>query len=694
MRLARLVIAPALLAAAACAAPDDHSPVARDQRVTTEEDHAVKFRLDATDPDGDPLTWVAAPPGHGTVAIKRDVVLYTPAPDFAGADRFHVVVSDGERSARSVVDIDVTAVADAPRVRHDTFPAIEDEALYLASSGLLANDVDPDGDPLRVVAVTPIEGGTIELGDDEVVFRPAADRSGLARFGYTVTDGLHLASAQVVLRIGEVNDPPRVVDDVVTTDEDTPLAIAPAALLRNDVDVDGDTVFITAIDDVQGGTAVLDAGTIRFVPAPDLHGEAGFLYVASDGLAEALGWVSVVVGAVDDLPTTGPLAVVGVEDQPVVVPASTLSARASDRDGDPLLVVAVDEPLQGTVVLAGDRVRFVPTPDATGAAGFAYLVSDGVHATRGWVDITLDAVDDAPVARSWAVAIAAGGATLFKLDGTDVDSAPITAEVIEPPKHGALATAAGGGVLYTPAPGFAGEDALTYVVRAGGQTSAPARVVFAVASAEVCGDGIVDPPEACDDGNAIDGDGCDRTCAVTACGNGVLAPPIVSTAKLRWLGATCNGADAPIVLAIGGVTVLSVPGGDGDCGCDEPVRTAGIADPAVLALLARRADLVVSFPGGDSHLAWAELVIEVGETSRTLALYDASASATGAVRLDGGGGASSSLDLCTAADESDVTAPSLWALGEECDDGNLTPGDGCSEACELEQWGGGAQRLP
>lgn len=41
----------------------------------------------------------------------------------------------------------------------------------------------------------------------------------------------------------------------------------------------------------------------------------------------------------------------------------------------------------------------------------------------------------------------------------------------------------------------------------------------------VCGDGVVDPEETCDDGNAIDGDGCSMSCqAPIICGDGVLQP--------------------------------------------------------------------------------------------------------------------------------------------------------------------------
>jgi cysteine-rich repeat protein len=38
-----------------------------------------------------------------------------------------------------------------------------------------------------------------------------------------------------------------------------------------------------------------------------------------------------------------------------------------------------------------------------------------------------------------------------------------------------------------------------------------------------CGNGVVEAFEACDDGDAIEGNGCDTNCTVSACGNGILA---------------------------------------------------------------------------------------------------------------------------------------------------------------------------
>jgi cysteine-rich repeat protein len=38
----------------------------------------------------------------------------------------------------------------------------------------------------------------------------------------------------------------------------------------------------------------------------------------------------------------------------------------------------------------------------------------------------------------------------------------------------------------------------------------------------VCGNGVIEAPELCDDGNLVDGDGCDTNCTPTGCGNGIV----------------------------------------------------------------------------------------------------------------------------------------------------------------------------
>jgi cysteine-rich repeat protein len=47
---------------------------------------------------------------------------------------------------------------------------------------------------------------------------------------------------------------------------------------------------------------------------------------------------------------------------------------------------------------------------------------------------------------------------------------------------------------------------------------------LAITVATVCGDGSLDANEVCDDGNQVNGDGCDLNCTATACGNGIVSP--------------------------------------------------------------------------------------------------------------------------------------------------------------------------
>ncbi|MBI3766962.1 MAG: right-handed parallel beta-helix repeat-containing protein [Deltaproteobacteria bacterium] len=48
------------------------------------------------------------------------------------------------------------------------------------------------------------------------------------------------------------------------------------------------------------------------------------------------------------------------------------------------------------------------------------------------------------------------------------------------------------------------------------------RVDVGADEATICGNDTVEPGEMCDDGNLVDGDGCDSNCTLTACGNGIV----------------------------------------------------------------------------------------------------------------------------------------------------------------------------
>ena len=60
----------------------------------------------------------------------------------------------------------------------------------LAVTNLLANDTDPDGDPLTIAAVTAgTNASAVTLGTNVVWFTPLADFAGVAAFTYLLSDG-------------------------------------------------------------------------------------------------------------------------------------------------------------------------------------------------------------------------------------------------------------------------------------------------------------------------------------------------------------------------------------------------------------------------------------------------------------------------------------------------------------------------
>src|SRR6185369_13906261 len=104
-------------------------------------------------------------------------------------------------------------------------------------------DSDIDGDTLVITDVTSGAGGSVALVGGNIVFTPTANFNGTGSFSYTVSDGQGgTTTATVSVTVAPVNDVPVAGNDTVAATEDQPLTIAPATLLANDSDIDGDAL--------------------------------------------------------------------------------------------------------------------------------------------------------------------------------------------------------------------------------------------------------------------------------------------------------------------------------------------------------------------------------------------------------------------------------------------------------------------
>jgi hypothetical protein len=450
------------------------APIAINATFSTVEDSPVTMTLMASDPDGDTLSFtLGSNPAHGTISGTLPVITYMPAPDFVGSDELRIAVSDGTTSAMARIGIAVTP-ADDPPIAVDDALASDDDVLTIAATTLLANDIDVDGDILRVVAVGAASSGEVALAGESITFTPATGFTGHVQFTYTITDGTSTSTATVAVAVGAGNDGPRVVDDAVTTAEDTPVTIAVADLLANDGAADVQALTLIAVGGAVGGAVALDAGNAVFTPAPNLTGAASFTYTISDGADQATGTVAVTITPVDDAPVAVPDALTTAEDTAVTVAAAILLANDLEVDGQTLAITAVDAAVNGTVRLAAGNVTFTPAADFVGVGSFRVTVSDGALTDAGIVTVTVVTASDPPSASDDTLTTAEDTPVVVTVaalvaNDSDPDGDTLAITAVGGAVHGAVALV-GGRVTFTPDANFAGAASFTYTVSDGGAT--------------------------------------------------------------------------------------------------------------------------------------------------------------------------------------------------------------------------------
>ncbi|MEF1204029.1 Ig-like domain-containing protein, partial [Vibrio owensii] len=229
---------------------------------------------------------------------------------------------------------------------------------------------------------------------------------------YTVSDGTLEDDAEVSVTVNPVNDAPIANDDSTATDEDTPVSID---VLLNDTDVDGDTLTIVnaSVPAEQGSVEIVD-GKLVFTPAENFNGEATISYTVSNGALEDAAEVSVTVNPVNDAPIANDDSTATDEDTPVTI---DVLPNDTDVDGDTLTIVNASVPVeQGTVEIVDGKLVFTPAENFNGEATISYTVSDGALEDEAEVSVTVNPVNDAPIANDDSTA-------------TDEDT-PVTIDVL------------------------------------------------------------------------------------------------------------------------------------------------------------------------------------------------------------------------------------------------------------------------
>ena len=200
----------------------------------------------------DPFTYEwslegSGPVGNGKTVLLSDLPVGTHTLNLtvsgganpAGTDQVQFVVSDGYANLSTPVAVD------------DLASTAEETPVEVAA---LANDLDPNGDPLTITTVGAAANGQTALteGGSGVRYTPEVDFSGTDVFSYTIADGNdNTAHGQILVEVTGVNDAPIASDDVAITFVDT---VATIGVLTNDFDADGDPLQVIAVEDAAHGS--------------------------------------------------------------------------------------------------------------------------------------------------------------------------------------------------------------------------------------------------------------------------------------------------------------------------------------------------------------------------------------------------------------------------------------------------------
>ena len=360
----------------------------------------------------------------------------------------------------------------------DTLKSVKIVTLPVAIHGVLKAKVG------SATTVTDVQANDTIMAANlaTLTFEPVLNFNGTVSFTFKVIDsmdGESAAAATVTITVNAVNDVPTASDISKSVNEDTTLTFArnDFTVAFSDIDV-GDTLksvkivtlpvathgvlkakvgSATTVTDVQANDTIMavNLGTLTFEPVLNFNGTVSFTFKvidSMDGESAAAATVTITVNAVNDVPTASDISKSVNEDTTLTFAQGDFTGVFSDIDsGDTLksvkivtlpaathgkLIVGTADP--PTTVQVNDEIvstnlgtlKFEPVANWNGTASFTFKVidsMDGVSVAAATVTITVNAVNDVPVANAGDDrGVNPGDQVTLAGSATDIEGDPLT----------------------------------------------------------------------------------------------------------------------------------------------------------------------------------------------------------------------------------------------------------------------------
>ena len=363
----------------------------------------------------------------------------------------------------------------APVANNDNYSTNEDTPLTIAASGVLINDTDANSDVLSAVRVSNPTKGTLTLNaNGSLIYTPSANANGPDSFTYKANDGIAQSNlATVNISVIAVNDAPIANNQSISTNRNAAFNGTLTA-----TDVDSTTLTYSKASDPTKGTVAISAnGSFVYTPNAGSIGSDSFTFRASDGSLDSNA-ATVSITVTNRAPVANVQNISTNED---IAKAVVLSG--SDADNDSLTYSVVAAPTKGILSGTAPNLTYTPNPNANGSDSFTFKANDGtIDSNIATVNITVIAVNDAPIANGQSISTSKSTAKSGTLVATDIDSATLTYSKVADPSNGTVTVASSGAFTYTPTTNYVGSDSFTFKANDGALDSNTATVNISISN--------------------------------------------------------------------------------------------------------------------------------------------------------------------------------------------------------------------
>jgi len=424
------------------------------------------------EPQGEPLhIELIGGPTVGSVSIINDELKFQPdSLNAIAVDTiFYAACDPCNRCDTSFVTLLLLNENISPVASNDSYETDEDVAIILSP---LANDIDSDNNNIIInqILLEPQFGTYTIINQSEIEYLPNLNYYGFDTIQYQLCDDgfpVKCDTAFIFIKINSVNDYPVANNDQATVTQSQTIVIP---VLNNDIEVDGDDLIVTILNQNANGQLSIINNQIEYVASSTFAGIETISYLLCDNNTAnlcdtAIVEVAVLINVIYPIANNDFFSINEDETQPILPLSNDV-----DLVGNDTIINILNGPFNGSLTSLVYGSYYQPNPNYFGDDSIIYevcnVILDTIVCDTATVLIDVLSVNDAPLANNDFVQINEEQTIIIDVQNNDedIDNTTLITTLLQLPLNGYASILNNASIQYIPNVNFSGWDTLTYII--------------------------------------------------------------------------------------------------------------------------------------------------------------------------------------------------------------------------------------